>query len=151
MTKTKTQPSQSPEHDPVGTFEHAVVTLFDGPLASVGFPGVDRTILADAVRAANEAQVVLEAAERDLEHARRALGDKLGELARLSRKAVAYARVLAEDDATLAEELETLSPRAAEPVRTPRKRRSKSDATAMLPLSTQEASGDEEVDEIAAE
>jgi hypothetical protein len=152
---TKTQKIQSPERDPVGSFEHAVLALFEGPLSAVGFPGVDRAVLLEAVRAANEAQLVVEAAERDLEHSRRELGDKMTELGKLARRALAYARVLAEDDASLADKLESLSPRTTEPARTPRKRRVRSESTAMLPTlaSASEKAGSDDAgdEEIAAE
>jgi len=147
MTKQKTE--KTPERDPIGAFEHAVIDLFDGPLAAVGFPGVDRGTLAEAAKSMIASQLVLEAAERDLEHSRRELGERAAELGKLARRAVAYARVLAEDDASLAEKLEALAPRTAEAPRATRKRRARSeDATAMLPTLTS-ASDDE--DEIAAE
>lgn len=142
---TKAPKTQAPERDPVGSFEHAVLDLFEGLLSTVGFPGVDRATLIDAARAANDAQLVVEAAERDLEHSRRQLGDKTAELGKLARRAVAYARVLAEDDAALADKLEQLSPRTAEPARVTRKRRVKSDATAMLPTLSSNGPGDEEI------
>ncbi len=131
MTKTQT-PEKAPERDPVGSFEHAVLALFEGPLSTVGFPGVDRAALVDAASAAIAAQRVVEAAERDLEHSRRELGERATELGKLARRAVAFARVLAEDDPALAEKLDALSPRTSEPAPTTRRRRPRN-ATAMLP------------------
>jgi hypothetical protein len=138
-----------PERDPIGAFDHAVLALFDGALSTIGFPGVDRATLVDAARASNEAQLVVEAAERDLEHARRELAERIAELGKLTKRAVAYARVLAEDDATLAEQIEALAPRTTEAPRTQRKRKPRTDATAMLPTLTESA--EDEGDEIAAE
>lgn len=146
MTKTQKSPSPMPERDPIPAFEHAVLALFEGKLSTVGFPGVDRTTLLDAARTTNEAQLLVEAAERELERARRDLGERAAELGKLTKRALSYARVLAEDDPSLAETLEGLAPRAAEAVRAPRKRRTRNDATAMLPELTTE-----ETDELAAE
>lgn len=136
---------KAPERDPIGVFEHAVLELFEGPLSTIGFPGVDRTTLVDAARIAVEAQLVVESAERDLEHARRELGERATELGKLARRAVAYARVLAEDDAALAEKLESLAPRTAEAPRATRKRRARNESTAMLPTLTSDDAGEEEI------
>lgn len=144
MKKTTQTPPAEPERDPIPSFEHALIGLFEGPLAGVGFPGVDRAILLGAARRARDAQLVVEAAERDLERSRRDLGERTVELGKLARRALAYVRVLAEDDAALAEKLDALSPRPTEAARPTRKRRARSEATAMLPTLT----GD---DELAAE
>jgi len=144
----KTPTEQAPERDPIGPFEHAVLELFEGPLSTVGFPSVDRASLADAARASIAAQLVVEAAERDLDHSRRELAERATELGRLARRAVAYARVLAEDDPSLAERLDALSPRQPEPTRVPRKRRARSEEP-MLPTLTSPRMANEE--ELAAE
>jgi len=147
-TASVSQSPAAPERDPLAPFEHAVIALFDGPLASVGFPGVDRAVLAETTRTVIEAQLVVEAAERDLEAARKELGERATELGKMARRAVAFARVLAEDDASLAEKLEALTPRAGEPARATRKRRARSDEP-MLPTMTSEESAEDDV--IAAE
>jgi hypothetical protein len=133
----------SPERDPLGAFEHGVLALFDGPLSTVGFPGVDRGALADASRATLDAQIVVEAAERDLEHARRELAARATDLAKMARRAIAYARVLAEDDAALGEQLDALAPRVTEPSKTTRKRRTRTDEPMLPTLTTEEAIDDE--------
>ena len=150
-TSPASQSAQSPatpDRDPLGPFEHAVIALFDGALAGVGFPGVDRTTLAETMRTVIEAQLVVEAAERDLDAARKELGERATELGKMARRAVAFARVLAEDDASLAEKLEALTPRTGEPARATRKRRARNDEP-MLPTMTAEESAEDEV--IAAE
>lgn len=134
----KATKNTTPERDPIGSFEHAVLTLFEGPLATIGFPGVDRATLEERARALESAELVVESAERDLDHARRELSERSSELGKLVRRALAYARVLAEDDAALAAQLDALAPRAPEPARTTRKRRARNeDATAMLPTLTE--------------
>jgi hypothetical protein len=138
----------SPERDPLGAFEHGVLALFDGPLSTVGFPGIDRVALAEAARATLDAQIVVEAAERDLEHARRELAERATDLAKMARRAVAYARVLAEDDEALAEKLEALAPRVSEPSKSPRKRRTRADEPMLPTMTTEDAIAQ---DEIAAE
>jgi hypothetical protein len=127
----------SPERDPLGAFEHGVLALFEGALSTVAFPGVDRGALGEAARTTLEAQIVVEAAERDLEQARRELAERATELTKLARRAVAYARVLAEDDDALGEKLDALAPRVSEPTKAPRKRRARADEP-MLPTMTSE-------------
>jgi hypothetical protein len=139
-----------PTRDPIPAYEHAVLSLFEGPLADVRFPDVDGEALEGAQERCLDAQRTLESAEAALDAARRALADKQSELAKLARKAVAYARVLSEDDPKLAEHLAALAPRATEPA-APKKRGRprKSDPTAMLPtLATED---EEESDALAAE
>lgn len=148
MSKTQPKAPLRPERDPLGLFEHGVLGLFEGPLSTVGFPGVDRSALDDAARRTLDAQLVVEAAERDLEHSRRELAERRGELEKLAKRAVAYARVLSEDDPALAEQLDALAPRVSEPARAPRKRRARAEEP-MLPTLTREEGAEDE--EIAAE
>ena len=74
MSKTSKPPtSPSPAHDPLGPFEHAVIALFDGALKDTSFPGIDRAVLGEATQKTIDAQLVVEAAEHELDLARRAL------------------------------------------------------------------------------
>ncbi len=149
--ETPVQATTSPQRDPLGPFEHAVIALFDGALSDVTFPGIDRAVLGDATQKTLDAQLVVEAAERELDLARRALDERATELARMAKKAVAFARVLADDDAALSDQLEAISPRAIDANKGTRKRRARTDEP-MLPTLT-ESSNDGAVEEesIAAE
>lgn len=93
---------------------------------------------------------MVEAAERSLEEARRELHERASALGKLARRAVAYARVLAEDDTDLAERLDAIAPRAGEAAKTPRKRKPRADEP-LLPALTSEETRDAEEEQIAAE
>lgn len=135
-TSTATVSQTSPQRDPLGPFEHAVIALFDGALSEVTFPGIDRAVLGDATQKTLDAQLVVEAAERELDLARRALDERATELAKMAKKAVAFARVLADDDASLSEQLDAISPRSMEANKGTRKRRARTDEP-MLPTLTE--------------
>lgn len=143
--------AEAPERDPIAAYEHAVLELFaGGPLAKVSFPGIDAAVLEDAAEATRRAELVVEAAERSLEEARRELHERASALGKLARRAVAYARVLAEDDTDLAERLDAIAPRAGEAAKTPRKRKPRADEP-LLPALTSEETRDAEEEQIAAE
>lgn len=142
--------AEAPERDPIAAYEHAVLELFEGPLAKVSFPGIDAAVLEDAAEATRRAELVVEAAERSLEEARRELHERASALGKLARRAVAYARVLAEDDTDLAERLDAIAPRAGEAAKTPRKRKPRADEP-LLPALTSEETRDAEEEQIAAE
>lgn len=98
-----------PVTDPIPAPIARLVTLFDGPLADVRFPSVDRDVLAalaDDVRARAEA---LEEARSALERARAHLDDGHKELQKTAELALAYAKVFANADEALSAELEGLS------------------------------------------
>lgn len=142
---------ETPERDPIAAYEHAVLELFaEGPLAKVSFPGIDAAVLEDAAEATRRAELVVEAAERSLEEARRELHERASALGKLARRAVAYARVLAEDDADLAERLDAIAPRGGEPAKTTRKRKARADEP-MLPALTGEEPRESEEEPLAAE
>ncbi|MFO0619221.1 MAG: hypothetical protein U0414_41915 [Polyangiaceae bacterium] len=122
-----------PESEPALARPHlepgvaAVLSLFDGPLADQRFPGVDRDSLAEldsAVRAGrseiDEARAALMRAQTALVERERALGAHETALLARAHRALAYARIYAEDEPTLAPairgiELPPLPVRAADP------------------------------------
>ncbi len=141
---------EMPERDPIAAYEHAVLELFAGRLAKTSFPGIDAAVLEDAAEATRRAELVVEAAERSLEEARRELHERASALGKLARRAVAYARVLAEDDADLAERLDAIAPRAGEAAKPARKRKPRADEP-LLPALTGETPERPDEEPLAAE
>jgi ElaB/YqjD/DUF883 family membrane-anchored ribosome-binding protein len=92
----------------------ALLALFDGELASVKFPDVDAALLASSaanVRASAEAVARAEAA---LDAARASLVETNDALVVRAQRALAYARVYAEGNASLGTQLDAITlPRAA--------------------------------------
>jgi hypothetical protein len=118
--------SPRPARDPVPPLARDVLELFRGPLEAVRFPDVDRAALDLGERELLDAQVALEEAELALERARAVVLERSGALAARAQRALAYARVFAEDDAALRERVSAIggAPTAAT-APAPRKRRSK--------------------------
>lgn len=111
--------------DPVPAALLDLLALFEGPLKSVQFPDVDRAVLselADSVRASAED---VERAAAALAAARVALDERREALVRMSQRALAYARVYAEDDAELRAKIDTITmpktrgPAKSAPARSP--------------------------------
>lgn len=95
--------------DPVPAALLDLLALFEGPLKSVQFPDVDRAVLselADSVRASAED---VERAGAALLAAKVALEERREALVRMSQRALAYARVYAEDDAELRAKIDTIT------------------------------------------
>jgi hypothetical protein len=94
----------------------SVLELFKGPLASVRFADIDAnglaTLAAEVEAAASEVQLQEEA----LAELRQGLAQRQEALLTLAQQALAYARVYAESDEPLLDELNRISlPRAAKP------------------------------------
>jgi hypothetical protein len=105
--------SPTPHADPTPPLAERVIELFDGELSHVAFPGVDARTLAAHRDEVLDAQLALEAAEDALEAARRQLEARVEALSSHARRALAYARVFAGDDATLLAAVDAIaSPRA---------------------------------------
>ena len=106
--------------DPVPAALLDLLALFEGPLKSVQFPDVDRAVLselADSVRASAED---VERAAAALAAARVALDERREALVRMSQRALAYARVYAEDDAELRAKIDTITmPKTRGPAKSP--------------------------------
>lgn len=117
-----------PQHDPVPPFAGEVLALYRGPLADVSFPDLDRATLDAAESELLDAQRALEDAERALERARGVVAERTAVLQAKAQRGLAYARVFAEDQPELKEQVAAISaaPRRADAgrdeVATPRKR-----------------------------
>jgi hypothetical protein len=83
--------------DPIPPSVQALMDLFASELSHVSFPGVDRAILEQVVTEVRTHTEAVAKAEAALESARAALRDSEETLSSKTTKALAYARVYAED------------------------------------------------------
>jgi len=94
----------------------AVIDLFQGPLAEVRFADVDVSALASLARAAESAAAELAEQEARLGELRQMLADRQEALLLLAQRGLAYARVYAEQDEALTEQLSRINlPKATKP------------------------------------
>jgi hypothetical protein len=94
----------------------AVLELFQGPLADVRFADVDAAGLANLAAAVDSAASEVAQQEAQLAALRQTLVDRQDALLLLTQRAVAYARVYAEHDEALTEQLSRIVlPRATKP------------------------------------
>lgn len=106
-------------HDqPVSPSIQAVLDLFENELAALKFPDVDQAVLSEAAHSVYQHAEAVARAEAALAAARELLQESQEALLQKCQRAVAYARVYAEEDAALSTKLDGISlPRS---VRNPR-------------------------------
>jgi hypothetical protein len=91
----------------------AILDLFASDLAEVRFADVDANALEQIAVEVKAAANLVESAERALDAARAALQEKQDSLLQHAQRALAYARVYAENDEAMSARLETIAlPRA---------------------------------------
>lgn len=94
----------------------AVLDLFQGPLADVRFADVDAAGLASVAAEVESAAAAVARQESQLSDLRQSLTERQDALLVLAQRALAYARVYAEHDEALTEQLARISlPRAPKP------------------------------------
>ena len=95
----------------------AVLELFvHGPLADQRFADVDAAVLSELASTVEAAAAALAEQEAQLSELRQTLADRQDALLLLAQRALAYARVYAEHDDALTEQLSRISlPRAGKP------------------------------------
>jgi ElaB/YqjD/DUF883 family membrane-anchored ribosome-binding protein len=96
------------ENDPISPSLHALLELFTRELEQVKFPDVDGEVLREAAARVRERAEEVARAQEALEAARQALRESQEALQQKGQRALAYARVFAEDDAELSARLEGL-------------------------------------------
>ena len=112
----------------------SLVELFDGPLADVQFPGIDRQTLADACSRLGDKSAALAEARQACDDAQASLDEELDRLKKLGERAAAYVEIYAQGDAQLAETLNGLQlKKPASNAKAPRRRKRKT-AGPELPL-----------------
>jgi hypothetical protein len=112
-----TSAAESPIPEPV----RAIVELFDGPLAEVQFPQVDREVLAQQVIVVEQRRAELQQALAAVQAARTELDREQQTLLDRARQAHAYASVFAIDDTPLREQLAAIK-LDSRPAAAPKKR-----------------------------
>jgi hypothetical protein len=91
----------------------AVIDLFEGPLSGVRFGDVDGAALRRLAEEAEAARGVLEAHQATLNALRHAMTERQEQLVAQAQRALAYARIYAENDESLTAQLATIHlPRA---------------------------------------
>ena len=106
----------SPMIPPSSPAIQSVLDLFKGPLADVRFADVDAPGLASLAAEVESAAVEVTAHEAKLAELRQALGERQEALLVLAQRALAYARIYAESNDELLEELNRISlPRVSKP------------------------------------
>lgn len=94
----------------------AVIDVFQGPLADVRFADVEASALVNLAHAAELAAADLAQHEAQLSELRQALADRQEALLVLAQRGLAYARVYAEHDEALSEQLSRITlPKATKP------------------------------------
>ncbi|MET0790246.1 MAG: hypothetical protein ABW061_01880 [Polyangiaceae bacterium] len=94
----------------------AVLELFKGPLSTVRFADVDAAVLSNAAAQVASAAAEVEACEAQLAERKQGLAERQDALLVVAQRALAYARVFAEGDDALLEELNRIAlPRASKP------------------------------------
>ncbi len=86
-----------------------LVDLFQGPLQAVRFPDIDAERLMALVAEVGVAQEAVEEAEQLLAEAKREREERLEALVNKAHRALAYARVFAEEDQELSAKLATVN------------------------------------------
>lgn len=86
----------------------AVLELFESELSHLKFPDLDRAVLSAAAERVDEQAAALRQAEAVLHASRDALQDSLDALQHKCQRALAYARVYAEDSPELLSKLEAV-------------------------------------------
>ncbi len=98
--------STDADQNPIPTAVKELLALFDGPLSSVTFPDVDGPSLREQAASVDAAVHEVEAAAAAWAEAKRNVDARLEVLLQKAQRALAYARIYAEDkpelDATLA-------------------------------------------------
>ncbi|MBK8238748.1 MAG: hypothetical protein IPK74_24745 [Deltaproteobacteria bacterium] len=89
--------TEGPLRDPIPAGARAVLSLFEGPLATVRFPELDADVLAARASTVLEAQREVEALERALDDARARTCEANAQLATAATAALAYAKIYARD------------------------------------------------------
>jgi len=84
----------------------AVIDLFEGELGAVNFPDVDKATLEQLAERVTEGIAEVAVAEAALTKAREALEETQSALAQKCQRALAYARIYAEDKPELRSEIE---------------------------------------------
>jgi hypothetical protein len=108
--------SITPARDPVSEPVAALIDVFGVHAATLCFPEVDHATLEGLAAELRQAAAEVERQERALQQARQALDERRDALRARAERGLAYARIFAEDDEALREQLEGIDlPASAQP------------------------------------
>jgi hypothetical protein len=96
-------------NDPISPSMQDLLKLFGQELAAVKFPDVDRAVLEEAATRVKQKADEVAKAQAALEAARQSLYEGQEALLQKGQRALAYARIFAEEDAELSAKLDTIS------------------------------------------
>jgi hypothetical protein len=96
-------------NDPISPALQDLLKLFGQELATVKFPDMDRGVLEEAAAGVKEKAEAVAKAQAALDAARQSLHESQEALLQKGQRALAYARIYAEDDAELSEKLDAIS------------------------------------------
>ncbi|RKH95565.1 hypothetical protein D7Y15_41930 [Corallococcus sp. AB030] len=99
---------ETPENDSISPALRALLELFATDLADVKFPDVDTAVLGESAAHVREKAEAVARAQAALDAARHALNESQESLLQKGQRALAYAKVFAEDDAELGAKLEAI-------------------------------------------
>lgn len=98
----------SPENDSISPALRELLELFATDLSDVKFPDVDTEVLGEAAVQVRQKAEAVARAQAALDAARQALNESQESLLQKGQRALAYAKVFAEDDAELGAKLEAI-------------------------------------------
>ncbi len=111
-----------PQQDPIPASVNQLAEIFAGPLAEVTFPDVSKDVLDEACQTVRDQHAEVARLTQELDEAHQAMEAKQEDLVKLANRALAYAKIYAESDESLKEQLSGISlgggakkPRAAKP------------------------------------
>jgi ElaB/YqjD/DUF883 family membrane-anchored ribosome-binding protein len=110
------------QENPMTTPLDSLMDFFRAELASVQFPGVDAKVLDAAAARIDAATETVRKAEAELDAARATLAAAQDDAQQKAQRALAYARVYAQDNPTLLARLDALSSPAVPAPPAPRRR-----------------------------
>jgi len=108
--------SITPARDPVSEPVAALIDVFGAHAANLCFPDVDHATLDGLATELRQAQAEVERCEKALLQARQLLDERRDALRSRAERGLAYARIFAEDDEALREQLEAIDLTATAPV-----------------------------------
>lgn len=121
MSHEPTAPA--PQRDPIPSFVHEVIGLFEEALGGVRFPDLDCAQLERMASATRAAQLELERVENELLLAQALVKEQTAVLLAGAERGLAYARVFAQGDAALGARIDQLggqpssAPRRTQPAK----------------------------------
>lgn len=99
---------ETPENDSISPALRALLELFATDLADVKFPDVDTAVLGESAAHVREKAEAVARAQAALDAARQELNESQESLLQKGQRALAYAKVFAEDDGELGAKLEAI-------------------------------------------